>query len=159
MAFMRYAEVLGGPQGDARRISLTGDYYAIRWLQENVEGSPVILEGLGWREYLWANRVSVYTGLPTVVGWRHHQAQQRVGVDGEMVNWRLDDVNECYNTTDIARAEEILEQYDVGYVYVGEYERAYYDAQALAKFDQMVERGLLQLVYDAHGVKIYETSS
>jgi len=159
MAFMRYAEVVGGPQGDTRPISLTGDYHAIRWMQENIEGSPVILEGLGWREYLWANRVSVYTGLPAVVGWRHHQAQQRVGVDGDMVTWRRDDVNECYSTTDVARAEEILEQYDVRYIYVGEYERAYYDAQALAKFDQMVERGLLQPVYDEQGVMIYEMLS
>ena len=157
MAFMRYAEVLGGPQGDARPISLTGDYYAIRWMEENIEGSPVILEGLGWREYLWANRMSVYTGLPTVVGWRHHQAQQRVGVDGEMVNWRRDDVNECYSTTDVSRAADILERYGVRYIYVGEYERAYYGARSLDKFDQMVERGLLQRVYDAHGVTIYET--
>jgi len=156
MAFMRHAEVVGGPQGDARPISLAGDYYAIRWMQENIEGSPPILEGLGWREYLWGNRVSVYTGLPAVVGWRHHQAQQRVGVDGELVNWRREDVNECYNTADISRAQEILEQYGVRYIYVGEYERAYYDAQALVKFDRMVEQGLLRLVYEARGVNIYE---
>jgi YYY domain-containing protein len=156
MAFIRHAEVLGGPEGDARPISLSGDYDAIRWMQENIDGSPVILEGLGWREYLWANRVSVYTGLPAVVGWRHHQAQQRVGVDGEMVDWRRDDVNACFSTTDIAQAEEILDHYGVRYIYVGEYERAYYDARGLAKFDQMVERGLLRLAYSAHGVTIYE---
>jgi YYY domain-containing protein len=159
MAFMCHAEVLGGPQGDARPISLTGDYYAVRWMQENIEGSPPILEGLGWREYLWGNRVSVYTGLPAVVGWRHHQAQQRVGVGGEMVNWRREDVNECYSTADISRTEEILEQYGVRYVYVGEYERAYYGGQALAKFDRMAERELLRLVYDARGVTIYEVLS
>jgi uncharacterized membrane protein len=79
-----------------------------------------------------------------------------VGVDGEMVNWRREDVNECYSTADISRAEEILEQYGVRYIYVGEYERAYFDAHALVKFDRMVERGLLRLVYDARGVNIYE---
>jgi uncharacterized membrane protein len=156
MAFMRHGEVLDGPEGDARPISLSGDYYAIRWMQDNIAGSPVILEGLGWREYLWANRVSVYTGLPAVVGWRHHQAQQRVGVGGEIVSWRRDDVNTCYSTADIAQAEGILRRYGVRYVYLGEYERAYYDTRGLAKFDQMAEEGMLRLVYDAHGVAIYE---
>jgi YYY domain-containing protein len=158
MAFMRHAEILAGPEGDARPILLSGDYHAIRWMQENIDGSPVILEGLGWREYLWANRVSVYTGLPAVVGWRHHQAQQRVGVGGEMVNWRREDVNACFGTADIAQAKEILDRYGVRYIYVGEYERAYYGG-ALAKFDQMVERGLLKMSYHAHGVAIYEVLS
>ncbi len=156
MAFMRYAGIFDGPQQDARPIALSGDYHAIRWMQETVEGSPVILEGLGWREYLWANRVSVYTGMPAVVGWRYHQVQQRVGVGGEMVNWRREDVNTCYNTRDIAEAGRILERYDVRYIYVGEYERAYYDRRGLAKFDKMVELGMLRVVYDSRGVTIYE---
>lgn len=155
MAFMRSASVWGGPPDDGRPIPLSGDYHAIRWMQENIEGSPVILEGIGWREYLWANRVSVYTGLPAVVGWRHHQAQQRVGVGGEMVNRRREDVTTCYSTRDMEEAREILERYDVRYIYVGEYERAYYDEQGLAKFNQMVELGMLQLMYDSGGVMIY----
>ncbi|MFO7742443.1 MAG: DUF2298 domain-containing protein [Anaerolineae bacterium] len=156
MAFMQHAEVYGGPEGDARPIPLSGDYHAIRWMQDTIQGSPVILEGLGWREYLWANRVSVHTGLPAVAGWRHHQAQQRVAVGGEMVSWRREDVDACYNTTVVAQAEEILDRYDVRYIYVGEYERAYCDARSLAKFNRMVDLGLLRRVYDAHGVAIYE---
>jgi uncharacterized membrane protein len=159
MAFMRQAAITDGPDGDMREISLTGDYHAIRWIQENIEGSPVILEGLGRREYLWANRVSIYTGLPAVVGWRWHQAQQRAGVGGELVSWRREDVNTCYDTTDAAQAEEILDRYGVGYVYVGEYERAYYDQGGLDKFGRMVEQGLLQVVYEAHGVTLYQVIS
>ncbi len=159
MAFMQHAEVFGGPRGDPRPISLVGDYHAIRWMQDSIQGSPVILEGLGWREYLWANRVSVYTGLPAVVGWRHHQAQQRVGVGGEMVRWRRDDVNTCYSTTETAEAMAILERYGVRYVYVGAYERAYYDGRGLAKFAQMVEEGMLRVVYDDHDVTVYEVVS
>jgi YYY domain-containing protein len=156
MAFIQQAAITDGPDGDMQEISLTGDYHAIRWIQENIEGSPVILEGLGRREYLWASRVSIYTGLPAVVGWRWHQAQQRAGVGGELVSWRREDVNTCYDTTDVAQAEEILDRYGVGYVYVGEYERAYYDQGGLDKFGRMVERGLLQVVYEAHGVTLYQ---
>jgi uncharacterized membrane protein len=65
-------------------------------------------------------------------------------------------VQECYTTTITAYAWEILRRYDVGYVYVGPYERLYYSAEGLAKFDQMVAEGYLRLVYDWDGVKIYE---
>jgi len=41
-------------------------------------------------------------------------------------------------------------------VYVGAYERAYYDPAGLAKFDDMAAQGLLRVVYDAQGVRIYE---
>nr|HID14491.1 hypothetical protein [Anaerolineae bacterium] len=157
MAFMERGVVFdGAPERGGQEIPLAGDYGAIRWIQDNVQGSPVILEGLGYREYLWGNRVSIYTGLPAVVGWRWHQVQQRAVLPGEMVQWRRDDVRECYDTTDVSHAQEILAHYGVRYVYVGEYERAYYDPAGLAKFDAMAAQGLLRVVYDAQGVRIYE---
>jgi uncharacterized membrane protein len=158
MAFMEHAVVWDGPpERDAQEVALSGDYAAIRWMQDTIQGSPVILEGLGYREYLWANRVSIYTGLPTVIGWRWHQVQQRLGVlPGRTVDWRREDVRECYNTSGVARAQEILSRYGVRYVYVGAYERAYYDPTGLAKFDRMAEEGSLRVVYDAQGVRIYE---
>ena len=147
----------GAPERGGREVSLSGDYAAIRWMQDAIQGSPVVLEGLGYREYLWGNRVSVYTGLPAVMGWRWHQVQQRLGVlPDAMVDWRRDDVRECYDTSDVARAQEILARYSVRYVYVGDYERAYYDPAGLAKFDTMAGQGLLRVVYDAQGVRIYE---
>jgi YYY domain-containing protein len=158
MAFVERAVIHDGPEDDMEEIALAGDYHGIRWLQKNVEGSPVIVEGLGRREYLWANRVSVYTGLPAVVGWRWHEVQQRAGVGGELVNWRRSDVNLLYQTRDIAVAEEILERYDVRYVYVGGYERAYYHPAGLKKFEWMTEQGLLTRAYDASGVTIYEVA-
>jgi len=156
-AFMKYATVNdGAPERGSQEIPLAGDYAAIRWMQDTLQGSPVILEGLGHREYLWCNRVSIYTGLPAVVGWRWHEAQQRAALPDTMVDWRRMDVTECYNTTDVARAREILARYGVRYVYVGAYERAYYEPAGLAKFDALAAEGVLRVVYDAGGVKIYE---
>jgi len=76
-----------------------------------------------------------------------------------MVDRRRDDVRECYETTSIPRAQEILARYGVGYVYVGQYERAYYDPAGLAKFDAMATRGLLRVAYDAQGVRIYQVDT
>lgn len=158
-AFMKYGLVVdGAPERGSQEIPLSGDYAAIHWMQDTIQGAPVILEGLGYREYLWGNRVSVYTGLPAVVGWRWHQVQQRAALPDVMVDWRRDDVRECYDTTDVARAWDILERYGVRYVYVGAYERAYYDPAGLAKFDRMAAQELLQVVYDAQGVRIYEVA-
>jgi uncharacterized membrane protein len=158
MAFMEYGKVWDGDpgRGDGREISLAGDYAAIRWMQDTIQGSPVILEGVGYREYLWGNRVSIHTGLPAVGGWRWHLVQQYAALPSQVVSWRRDDVQDCYNTTDVRRAQEILTDYGVRYVYVGDYERAYYDPAGLAKFDQMAAQGMLRVVYGAQGVKIYE---
>ncbi|MBE9509212.1 MAG: hypothetical protein IMY86_14330, partial [Chloroflexi bacterium] len=130
-----------------------------RWMQDNIQGSPVIMEGLGRWEYMWGNRISIYTGLPTVVGWRWHEMQQRAMLPETMVDQRISDVRECYGTTDARRAFDILTRYDVRYIYVGEYEQAYYDPAGLAKFDDMAAEGLLQVVYDACGVRIYKVVS
>jgi YYY domain-containing protein len=157
MAFMRTSSVCESPGGiNCRIASLNGDYYAIRWMQENIAGSPVIMEGLGWREYLWEGRVSIYTGLPTVVGWSWHERQQRPMLPGTLVEQRRADVNTCYDTTDPSRAMDILTRYGVRYVYVGDYEWLYYSAAGLAKFDQLADQGLLRVRYDLFGVTIYE---
>jgi YYY domain-containing protein len=157
MAFMEGGVIFEGPpDSGGQEIALRGDYAAIRWLQDTVPGSPVILEGLGYREYLWGNRVSIYTGLPAVVGWRWHQVQQRAGLADAEVDRRQNDVRTFYNTSHVAEAEAILERYGVRYVYVGDYERAYYNAVGLAKLNSMVNMGVLRVAYDAQGVTIYE---
>ncbi len=77
---MAYMKVARHYQGNAA-FSLAGDYEMIRWLQENVEGTPVIVEGRYYpTEYSWTGRISINTGLPTILGWRWHQTQQR-GLD------------------------------------------------------------------------------
>jgi uncharacterized membrane protein len=133
-------------------LQLPSDLKAIRWLQDNVAGSPVILEG--WAPlYHWGSRVSIYTGLPTVIGWDWHQIQQRWAYQDE-VQQRVQDVKTMYVGTSIPQTVELLRAYQVRYVYVGELERAYYPGPGLAKFDAMVGQ-YLELVYDQDGVRVY----
>ena len=54
-------------------------------------------------------------------------------------------------TLNHTEATQILERYNVGYVYVGPLERQRYPEEALAKFAEM-----FPAVYDQNGVTIYQ---
>ena len=128
---------------------LEPDLRAIEWLQDNVEGSPVVLEAHG-DQYRWNGRISIYTGLPTVLGWPWHQIQQRMDYASQ-VGERARDVATIYNTTDLLLADELLQQYQIEYIVVGQLERIYYDGPGLDKFDTMEQLGQLRRVYDNRG--------
>ena len=123
MAFMREAiyDDLG------QQISLAGDYEAIQWMQDNVEGSPVIVEAQ-IPEYRWGARFSIYTGLPAVLGWNWHQRQQRAAVESLDVPARAENITSFYLTPSPSDAIDFLSQYDVRYVVVGDLEKLYYES-------------------------------
>ena len=133
-------------------IDLSADYDAIRWLQDNVEGSPVIIEGLT-PNYRWGGRISVYTGLPTIVGWRWHQEQQRWGYRWAIAE-RARDADRIYSTPNAAEALDLMRKYGVEYIYLGQLERLYYPDQGLAKFDEAMSP-FLDEVYRTDRVRIY----
>ena len=131
------------------------DRQGIEWLRANVQGSPVVLE-VNAPLYHWASRVSVYTGLPTVIGWDWHQKQQRSIVDGALIDRRIDAVRQMYNSRSSEDTLALLKRFRVVYVYVGEVENAFYEKAGLAKFEAMTRAGQLKLVYQNERVKIYK---
>ncbi len=129
------------------------DHQAIRWLQDNAEGSPVVLEA-HMEQYRWGGRIANYTGLPTVIGWPWHQTQQRFKYR-DQIDVRAAHVRQAYETTDIDTTVELLQRYDVSYVVAGELERLEYGERGLAKFDKMADAGLLNRVYANEGTRIF----
>lgn len=135
-------------------LDLSEDYRAIRWMQENVSGSPVILEAhLG--EYHWGNRFTQYTGLPSVVGWNWHQRQQRALTPDTWVWDRVRSVENVYNSNNRAVVVDFLRKYNVRYIVVGQTERAVYSQVGLAKFENW-NGDLWQEVYRDGQTAIYE---
>ncbi len=126
------------------------DHAAIRWLQENVAGTPTIVEG-HTPEYRWGSRFANYTGLPTIVGWNWHLRQHNAVLPGSVVEERIEELNEFYNTTDDEAAREFLERYQAGYVIVGDLERARYSPDGLDKFERLADDGTLTVVYPESG--------
>jgi len=138
MAYMQYVSYANY----GVTMNLDEDYRAIRWLQENVQGSPVIVEAApAGVQYTWLSRYSIYTGLPDVVGWEWHQIQQRVLASSQVIA-RGQEVDAFYNTVDTQLAMDFLTRYNVRYIIVGQLEKAKYIpitsdiASGLLKFEQ-----------------------
>jgi len=136
-------------------MDLSEDYRAIRWLQENVKGSPVIVEANLRNLYRWGSRYTIYTGLPGVVGWEWHQQQQRTVVPGNWVSNRIMEIDNFYLTIDIDQAAAFLRKYNVQYIIVGQQERGHYPGPGLEKFDQG-NGSLWQEVYRDGDTVIYQ---
>lgn len=135
-------------------MDLGQDYRAIQWMQENLEGSPVILEAQAY-EYYWGNRYTIYTGLPGVVGWNYHQRQQRAVLGNNAVQERVDEVNAFYLSLDRKFITDYLDKYDVEYIIVGQQEHAFYPAETLVKFSNY-DGTLWDQVYSEADTVIYK---
>ena len=119
-----------------------GDYNAIKWIQENIEGTPVILEASDVdSSYTYVSRVSANTGLPTVLGWARHE--QFWGRDPEEVRTRIADVNYIYSTDNKKKALELMDKYNVSYVYIGQLERQLYGV----RIDKFEDKTYFERVY------------
>jgi YYY domain-containing protein len=134
------------------QLHFATDKAAIEWLQDHVDGTPTIVEGTR-PLYRWGSRISIYTGLPTVIGWDWHQKQQRWGFQ-TTVDDRIADVQRIYQDPSVDRTMALLQQYDVKYIIEGELERAFYPRSS-EKFDSLVG-SRLSVAYDQSGVKIYQ---
>lgn len=164
MAYMPYAtyyedysNVSDNTPADQRGINmdLSQDYRAIRWMQENIQGSPVIVEANSPNLYRWYSRFTIYTGLPGVLGWEWHEQQQRALNPPGWVSKRLSDINQFYTTVDTDVTKQFLNLYQVRYIVVGQLEQVTYPGPGLDKFPAFT--GVLwNQVYQDENTTIYE---
>ena len=101
------------------------DYEAVKWINENIAGSPKMLEAVGL-SYTYYERMSAATGLATVMGWETHEWLWRSGADfakPEIIGERQKDVQTIYTSNDIDEVKALLTKYDIDYIYVGDAER------------------------------------
>jgi len=125
------------------------DYQAIEWLNKNIAGQPTVLEAAGL-SYTYANRISTFTGLPTVVGWHTHEWLWRPN-HFDQVQSRTDEVAKIYQTPDRQETQELLKKYNVDYLVLGDFERQQY--QNLDE-DKFIELGTI--VFENSRAKIFK---
>ncbi|MCE5259584.1 MAG: DUF2298 domain-containing protein, partial [Chloroflexi bacterium] len=132
----------GAPTLDGTRFLQTADpseYAAIAWLQANAPADAVMVEAPGG-QYSEYNRLSAYSGVPTLLGWGGHELQWRGNYDIPAA--REPDIEAIYTSTDITATRELLRKYKVTYVVLGPNEREKYGVSPVVemKFDQMLTR-------------------
>ncbi|HVU68504.1 MAG TPA: DUF2298 domain-containing protein [Ktedonobacteraceae bacterium] len=140
---------------DYMRTSSPGDYQAIRWLNANVSGDPVIVEAPGG-EYSLYGRVSVFTGLPSPINWQGHEWQWRVnwvtkGLNSADFSRRVNDVNQIYTDNSPQNVLALMARYNAQYLYVGGLEQQSYVGANLTRF-----ASFMKVVYQHDGVTIYQ---
>jgi uncharacterized membrane protein len=135
-------------------VDLAEEYRAIRWVQENVEGTPVILEA-NTPLYRWGSRFSIYIGLPGVLGWDWHQTQQRGHSPVSEIADRKQEIQLFYTLQAPRFAEQFIREYEVTYIVVGQLERNYYNGPGLLLFEQL-EGDLWEEVYRDGQTVIYQ---
>jgi YYY domain-containing protein len=136
-----------------------GDAAGIAWVAANVAPTATVLQAPfhGGYQAEYAS-VATVTGRPTLLGWRGHEAQWRAGqptVSAE-VEQRLNDATAIYTTTDVDYARELIEQYNIDYVYVGPVEEQFAAEKqappdALLKFEDFMD-----VAWSDQGVTIYQ---
>jgi uncharacterized membrane protein len=136
-------------------MDLSQDYRAIRWMQENIQGSPVIVEANSRNLYRWFSRFTINTGLPGVVGWEWHEQQQRAANSPEWVTKRVTDIDQFYTTVDTDITKQFLNLYGVRYIVLGQLEQVAYPGPGLDKF-QAFNGILWNEVYRDGSTVIYE---
>ncbi len=134
---------------------LADDLAAIAWLNEEEAGQLVVLEAAG-HSYTDANRISTFTGLPTVIGWETHEWLWRTSsatpdAYSAAIVPRQNDVRTIYTTTDQALRRELIARYQIRYVVIGSIERTEYGDQVqddllTALGDVVFLRPTLQLI-------------
>jgi uncharacterized membrane protein len=98
-------------------------------------------------------RVAAVTGRPTLLGWSGSHERLRHRRSPEVLAEIADrerDIPIIYTTTSPAVARQLLERYNVQYLFIGPVEQRLYAGPGLDKFD-----AFLELVFQQGDVRIY----
>lgn len=139
---------LGGkdPTLDGLVFARDAEYEAIMYLKDNAPPNSAMVEGVG--EWFDWGLISRSTGIPTIFNWRGHELQWRGGI--EKFDGRESDILLIYQTQSPDEAKNLLDKYDVDYVYISNRERDKYGEDGLQKFDEFMD-----VVFNQDDVIIY----
>ncbi|MGN0300838.1 MAG: DUF2298 domain-containing protein, partial [Lachnospiraceae bacterium] len=129
-----------GIESDSSILKNMGDEAnVVKWIDENITKDEVILtaDGLSYTDYCV---IPALTGHPTVIGWQTHEWLWHNSYD--YVKERQQDVSSLYSGLSQTDRLNLIDKYDISYIYVGAKEREKYSD---IQIDMILECG--DLVY------------
>ncbi|MBX2999729.1 MAG: glycosyltransferase family 39 protein [Caldilineaceae bacterium] len=137
------------PDG-SNRIELAYDWQALQWILDSVRGNLVIVESSETDYYrAGGTRMASMSGLSGIHG--KHEGEQRYG---DIVGERGARFGEFWNTPDIGRTQQLIDELGVDLIYVGQLEQ-YLHPQGVDKLTRMAEMGMLIPIYENDRATIY----
>ena len=145
-----------GPEGPIA-VADPSERGIIRWLAENAAGDAVVVEATGRRwergddgqprlspqqpriEYSAVNRVSMRTGLRTLVGWPGHELQWRGADVRPELSRRQSLVDRVYTAPGADEVLAVLRELGARYVVVGSIERERYRDGVMPPFGAFLD--------------------
>jgi len=124
------------------------DLKLIEFLNQTSTEKTTIVEAVG-ESYTDYGRISTFTGLPTVLGWRVHEWLWRGSFDEPAK--RTTQVENIYQSESLEETKKLLDRYQVKYVVVGKLERQKYSTLNEEKFNQ-----LGKIVFQEDQTKLYQ---
>jgi len=115
------------------------DAVIIDWLNKNADLTEVVLEAPGVEIYKGLTRISIYTGLPTLLGWKYQVGQQLGNRAGNQLSVRQRAADRIYRSRSAKTARRLLDQYKVRWIVVGGIEQRVYAEKGLTKFADFCE--------------------
>lgn len=116
------------------KIEHPEDKEIIDYLNKNIKDQPVILEAQG-DSYTDYERISAYTGLPTVAGWWVHEWLWRGSSD--IVGNRIPEIVTLYESKDVYKTKQLIEKYKIKYVIISKMEKEKYPNLYQDKFSKI----------------------
>ncbi|MBP5410397.1 MAG: hypothetical protein J6Y26_00630 [Lachnospiraceae bacterium] len=103
----------------------SADADIIDYINETFDKQVNVLEMHGL-SYTYFNRISAFTGMPTVLGWQTHEWLWRSSGEKnypELVSQRRNAVVTIYTSKDEKQVGYFVEKFDLDYIYIGTCER------------------------------------
>jgi uncharacterized membrane protein len=131
-------------------LDISHDWAAIQWLLDNVRGNATIVESSQVAYYREAgSRIASMTGLSGLTGM--HAGEQRYGDD---VGHRGALHREFWETPDLGRMQQLLDELQVDLIYVGPLER-YLHPAGVERLQQLADNGQLTGLFATEQSTIY----
>ena len=121
------------------------EFKAIEWLREAPYG--IVAEAIGG-SYSGFARVATFSGLPAVLGWPGHEMQWRGGTNE--IGSREYDIRLLFETDDWQAASQLIQRYQIRYIYVGDLEKSHYNVNEKKFLENMIQ------VYKNDSVSIFQ---